>query len=142
MVGFEASVAGGIPIIKALKEGLSANRIESIRGIINGTSNYILTAMCQQKACFHEALSDAQQLGYAESDPTADIAGYDAGHKLTILAAIAFGVPLHCDACYTEELIHYQPLIWTMQKPSVITLNLWALLVASAIKLSCACTPR
>lgn len=104
MVGFEASVAGGVPIIKALKEGLSANHIESIRGIINGTSNYILTAMCQQKACFHEALSDAQQLGYAESDPTADVAGHDAGHKLTILAAIAFGVPLYFDACYTEGI--------------------------------------
>lgn len=104
MVGFEASVAGGIPIIKALREGLSANRIESIYGIINGTSNYILTAMHHQKICFNEALSDAQQLGYAESDPASDITGYDAGYKLTILATIAFGIPLNFDACYTDGI--------------------------------------
>lgn len=104
MIGFEASVAGGIPIIKALKEGLSANRVESVCGIINGTSNYILTAMRNQKSCFHEALSDAQQLGYAESDPTSDIEGFDAGYKLTILASVAFGVPICFDACYIEGI--------------------------------------
>ncbi len=93
-VAFEASVAGGIPIIKAIREGLAGNRIESLAGIINGTCNYILTQMTTQGQAYAEALADAQQLGYAEADPTFDVEGVDAAHKLTILASIAFGMPL------------------------------------------------
>ena len=89
---FEASVAGGIPIIKALREGLSANHIEAIRGIMNGTCNYILTKMAKEGASFDEVLAEAQRLGYAEADPTFDIEGYDAAHKLLILASIAYGI--------------------------------------------------
>ena len=89
---FEASVAGGIPIIKALREGLSANHIEAIRGIMNGTCNYILTKMAKEPVSFEEILKEAQELGYAEADPTFDIEGYDAAHKLLILASIAYGI--------------------------------------------------
>ncbi len=89
---FEASVAGGIPIIKALREGLSANHIESITGIINGTANYILTKMMSENVCFATILEEAQELGYAEEDPTFDIGGFDAAHKLLILASIAYGI--------------------------------------------------
>ena len=89
---FEASVAGGIPIIKALREGLSANHIEGIRGIMNGTCNYILTKMANEGADFEEVLKEAQELGYAEADPTFDVEGYDAAHKLLILASIAYGI--------------------------------------------------
>ncbi|OQS42622.1 homoserine dehydrogenase [Chromobacterium haemolyticum] len=104
MVAFEAAVAGGIPIIKALREGLSANRIEWIAGIINGTSNFILTEMREKGASFGEVLAEAQQLGYAEADPTFDIEGHDAGHKLTIMAALAFGIPMQFDRCYLEGI--------------------------------------
>lgn len=94
MVAFEAAVAGGIPIIKAIREGLAGNRIESLAGIINGTCNYILTQMTEKGESFADALKQAQALGYAEADPTFDIEGIDAAHKLTILASIAFGMPL------------------------------------------------
>jgi homoserine dehydrogenase len=104
MVAFEAAVAGGIPIIKALREGLTANRIEWIAGIINGTSNFILTSMRDQGASFADALKEAQALGYAESDPTFDIEGIDAAHKLTIMASIAFGIPMQFDRVYTEGI--------------------------------------
>ena len=104
MVAFEAAVAGGIPIIKALREGLTANRIEWIAGIINGTSNFILTRMRDQGAGFADALKEAQALGYAESDPTFDIEGIDAAHKLTIMASIAFGIPMQFDRVYTEGI--------------------------------------
>lgn len=104
MVAFEAAVAGGIPIIKALREGLAANRIEWLAGIINGTSNYILTEMRDKGMSFADALAAAQQLGYAEADPTFDIEGHDAGHKLTIMAAIAFGIPMSFDQCYLEGI--------------------------------------
>ncbi len=90
--GFEASVAGGIPIIKALREGLSANRILSIKGILNGTCNYMLTKMIEEGVSFEEVLKEAQELGYAEADPTFDIGGFDASHKLLILASIAYGI--------------------------------------------------
>ena len=93
MVAFEAAVAGGIPIIKALREGLTANRIEWIAGIINGTTNFILSEMRDKGLDFDEVLKEAQRLGYAEADPTFDIEGVDAAHKLTIMSAIAFGVP-------------------------------------------------
>ena len=104
MVAFEAAVAGGIPIIKALREGLTANRVEWIAGIINGTSNYILSEMRNTGASFAEALQQAQALGYAEADPTFDIEGIDAAHKLTILAAISFGIPMQFDKAYTEGI--------------------------------------
>lgn len=102
MVAFEAAVAGGIPIIKALREGLTANRIQWIAGIINGTSNFILTEMRDKGAGFDEVLEEAQALGYAEADPTFDIEGIDAAHKLTIMSAIAFGIPMQFDKAYTE----------------------------------------
>jgi len=104
MVAFEAAVAGGIPIIKAVREGLTANRIEWIVGIINGTSNFILSQMGDQGVSFDEALKEAQRLGYAEADPTFDIEGIDAAHKLTILAAISFGIPMQFDRAYTEGI--------------------------------------
>lgn len=104
IVAFEAAVAGGIPIIKALREGLSGNQIEWLAGIINGTSNFILTEMRDKGRDFADVLTEAQALGYAEADPTFDIQGIDAAHKLTILAAIAFGIPLQFDKVYTEGI--------------------------------------
>jgi homoserine dehydrogenase len=104
MVAFEASVAGGIPIIKALREGLAANRIEWIAGIINGTSNFILSEMRDRGISFAEALAGAQQRGYAEADPTFDIEGVDAAHKLTILSALAFGIPMQFRKAYVEGI--------------------------------------
>jgi homoserine dehydrogenase len=104
MVAFEAAVAGGIPIIKALREGLTANRIEWIAGIINGTSNFILSEMRDKGASFESVLEQAQRLGYAEADPTFDIEGIDAAHKLTILSAIGFGIPMQFDRAYTEGI--------------------------------------
>ncbi len=104
MVAFEAAVAGGIPIIKALREGLTANRIEWIAGIINGTSNFILSEMRARGLPFDAVLAEAQRLGYAEADPTFDVEGIDAAHKLALLSAIAFGVPINIDAAYTEGI--------------------------------------
>jgi len=104
MVAFEAAVAGGIPIIKALREGLTANRIEWIAGIINGTSNFILSEMRDKGLSFETVLTEAQRLGYAEADPTFDIEGIDAAHKLTIIAAISFGIPMHFKDAYTEGI--------------------------------------
>ena len=104
MVGFEAAVAGGIPIIKAIREGLAGNRIEWVAGIINGTANFILTEMRDKGRDFPEVLAEAQALGYAEADPTFDIEGIDAAHKLTILASIAFGIPLQFDRVYVEGI--------------------------------------
>jgi homoserine dehydrogenase len=104
MVAFEASVGGGIPIIKALREGLAANRIEWIAGIINGTSNFILSEMRDKGLPFGEALADAQRRGYAEADPSFDIEGVDAAHKLTILSALAFGIPMQFDRCFREGI--------------------------------------
>ena len=103
-IKFEAAVAGGIPIIKALREGLAANRIDLVAGIINGTGNFILTEMKEKGRSFPEVLAEAQALGYAEADPTFDIEGIDAAHKLTILASLAFGIPLQFDAVYTEGI--------------------------------------
>ncbi len=104
MVAFEGAVAGGIPIIKALREGLTANRIEWIAGIINGTSNYILSEMRERGLAFDTVLAEAQRLGYAESDPTFDIDGIDAAHKLSIMSAIAFGIPMQFDKAYIEGI--------------------------------------
>ena len=104
IVSFEPAVAGGIPIIKAIREGLTANRINQVAGIINGTGNYILTEMRDKGRSFEEALAEAQALGYAEADPAFDVEGTDAAHKLTILSSIAFGIPLQFDAVYTEGI--------------------------------------
>ncbi|MFN9764019.1 MAG: homoserine dehydrogenase, partial [Pseudomonadota bacterium] len=103
-VAFEAAVAGGIPIIKALREGLTANRIEWVAGIINGTTNFILSEMRSKGLDFDVVLKQAQALGYAEADPTFDIAGIDAAHKATIMSAIAFGVPVQFDKAYVEGI--------------------------------------
>ncbi|MEW6313843.1 MAG: homoserine dehydrogenase [Pseudomonadota bacterium] len=108
MVAFEAAVAGGVPIIKALREGLSANRIEWIAGIINGTTNFILSEMRDKGLPFDTVLKEAQRLGYAEADPTFDIEGIDAAHKITILSALAFGVPMQFDKAYVEGITKLQ----------------------------------
>jgi len=105
-IAYEASVAGGIPIIKALREGLAANRIQWLAGIINGTGNFILSEMKEKNRAFADVLQEAQDLGYAEADPTFDVEGIDAAHKLTILASIAFGMPLQFDKTYTEGISH------------------------------------
>jgi homoserine dehydrogenase len=104
MVAFEAAVAGGVPIIKAVREGLSANRIEWIAGIINGTTNFILSEMRDKGLSFDAVLKEAQRLGYAEADPTFDIEGVDAAHKITILSALAFGIPMQFDKAYIEGI--------------------------------------
>ncbi|GFO71309.1 homoserine dehydrogenase [Bathymodiolus japonicus methanotrophic gill symbiont] len=104
MVAYEAAVAGGIPIIKAIREGLSGNQIEWLAGIINGTGNFILTEMRDKGRDFADVLTEAQELGYAEADPTFDVEGIDAGHKLMILASIAFGIPLQFDNVFTEGI--------------------------------------
>ncbi|MDP2152097.1 MAG: homoserine dehydrogenase [Methylotenera sp.] len=104
IVAFEAAVAGGIPIIKALREGLGANRIEWVAGIINGTTNFILTEMREKGLNFADVLGEAQRLGYAEADPTFDVEGVDAAHKLTIMSAIAFGMPMKFEQAYTEGI--------------------------------------
>ncbi|MGR8999176.1 MAG: homoserine dehydrogenase [Gammaproteobacteria bacterium] len=110
IVAFEAAVAGGIPIIKAIREGLSGNQIQWLAGIINGTGNFILTEMRDKGRDFNDVLAEAQALGYAEADPTFDVEGIDAAHKLTILASIAFGIPLQFDKVYTEGITQITPL--------------------------------
>jgi homoserine dehydrogenase len=109
MVAFEAAVAGGIPIIKAVREGLAANHIEWIAGIINGTGNFILSEMRDKGREFADVLKEAQALGYAEADPTFDVEGIDAAHKLTILGSIAFGIPLQFEKTYTEGITKIEP---------------------------------
>lgn len=108
-VSFEAAVAGGIPVIKAIREGLAANRILWVAGIINGTSNFILTEMWGKGRSFDDVLKEAQAKGYAEADPTFDVEGVDAAHKLTILASIAFGIPLQFNQAYTEGITRITP---------------------------------
>jgi homoserine dehydrogenase len=109
IVAFEAAVAGGIPIIKAVREGLAANKIEWIAGIINGTGNFILTEMKDKGREFADVLKEAQELGYAEADPTFDVEGIDAAHKLTILGSLAFGIPLQFEKTYTEGISKIEP---------------------------------
>ncbi|MCK8601390.1 homoserine dehydrogenase [Desulfoferrobacter suflitae] len=109
-IGFEASVAGGIPFIKSLREGLAANRIETLYGILNGTANYILTRMTDDGLSFQAALLEAQQEGFAEADPTLDVEGIDAAHKLAIASAIAFGSKIKFDQVYTEGISNIDPL--------------------------------
>jgi homoserine dehydrogenase len=108
VVAFEAAVAGGVPIIKALREGLAANHIEWIAGIINGTGNFILTEMRDKRRDFGDVLAEAQALGYAEADPTFDVEGIDAAHKLTILGSLAFGIPLQFEKTFTEGISRIQ----------------------------------
>ncbi len=108
MVAFEAAVAGGIPIIKALREGLTANRIQWIAGIINGTTNFILSEMRDKGLSFETVLKEAQRLGYAEADPTFDIEGVDAAHKATLMASIAFGIPVQFDKCHVEGITNLE----------------------------------
>jgi homoserine dehydrogenase len=108
-VAYEAAVAGGIPVIKSVREGLAGNRIEWLAGIINGTGNFILTEMWDRGRAFDDVLAEAQALGYAEADPTFDVEGIDAAHKLTILAAIAFGTPLSFDDVFTEGISKITP---------------------------------
>ena len=110
IVAFEAAVAGGIPIIKALREGLTANQIEWIAGIINGTTNFILSEMRDKGSSFEEVLKEAQRLGYAEADPTFDIEGIDAAHKASIMSAIAFGVPVQFDKAHIEGITKLEPI--------------------------------
>ncbi|MFN3880138.1 MAG: homoserine dehydrogenase [Nitrincola lacisaponensis] len=109
VVAFEAAVAGGIPIIKAIREGLAANRINWLAGIINGTGNFIMTEMREKGRAFSDVLAEAQALGYAEADPTFDVEGIDAAHKLTILASIAYGIPLQFEKGYTEGISKITP---------------------------------
>lgn len=109
IVAYEAAVAGGIPIIKVIREGLAANKIDWLAGIINGTGNYILSEMQSGSRPFAEVLKEAQDLGYAEADPTYDVEGIDAAHKLTILSALAFGTPLHLEKVYTEGISQITP---------------------------------
>lgn len=110
IVAFEAAVAGGIPIIKALREGLGANRIEWVAGIINGTTNFILTEMRDKGLGYQDVIGEAQRLGYAEADPTFDVEGIDAAHKLTIMSAIAFGMPMKFEQAYTEGITKLQQI--------------------------------
>ena len=109
VLAFEPAVAGGIPIIKALREGLAANQIDWLAGIINGTGNFILTEMAEKQRQFSDVLQQAQDLGYAEADPTFDVEGIDAAHKLTIMGSIAFGIPLQFSSTYTEGISHITP---------------------------------
>ena len=117
MVAFEAAVAGGIPIIKVIREGLAANQIEWIAGIINGTSNFILTWMRDEGSEYSEVLKEAKSLGYAEPDSTFDVEGIDAAHKFTILASIAFGIPLQFEKIYIEGInkIEQQDIVYASE---------------------------
>ncbi len=108
-LAFEAAVAGGVPVIKSIREGLAANRIKSVAGIINGTGNFILTEMRDKGRAFEDVLKEAQALGYAEADPTFDVEGIDAAHKLTILSSVAFGIPLQFKSAYTEGISAISP---------------------------------
>ena len=123
-VGFEASVGGGIPIIRALTEGLAGNTIESIYGIINGTSNYILSRMTREGHSFEEVLTDAQRAGYAEADPTFDVAGIDSAHKLAILVNLAYGTPVNFKDIYTEGITNLTPIDIAYAKQFGFTIKL------------------
>ncbi len=123
-VGFEASVGGGIPVIRALTEGLAGNTIESIYGIINGTSNYILSRMTREGHSFEEVLTDAQRAGYAEADPTFDVAGIDSAHKLAILVNLAYGTPVNFKDIYTEGITSITPIDIAYAKQFGFTIKL------------------
>jgi len=133
-LGFEASVGGGIPVIQALREGLAANTIESIYGIINGTANYILSRMTHEGQSFETVLDEAKRAGYAEADPTFDVAGIDSAHKLAILAALAYGTPVNVKEVYTEGITHITPLDIAVVRSSCWALPSW---LAATSKLGC-----
>ena len=141
MVAFEAAVAGGIPIIKALREGLTANRIQWIAGIINGTTNFILSEMRDKGLDFDVVLKEAQRLGYAEADPTFDIEGVDAAHKATIMSAIAFGIPVQFDKAYVEGITKLGAPTSSTPSNWATASSCWASPSAPKRALSCACTP-
>ena len=141
MVAFEAAVAGGVPIIKALREGLSANRIEWIAGIINGTSNFILSEMRDKGMAFADALKDAQRRGYAEADPTLDIEGVDAAHKLTILSALAFGIPMQFEKCFREGISKLTQADIRYAEELGYRIKLLGITKKTARASSCACIP-
>ena len=126
-LGFEASVGGGIPVIRALTEGLAGNTIQSIYGIINGTSNYILSRMTREGHSFESVLKDAQQAGYAEADPTFDVAGIDSAHKLAILVSLAYGTPVNFKDIYTEGITHITPTDIAYAKEFGFTIKLLAI---------------
>ena len=126
-LGFEASVGGGIPVIRALTEGLAGNTIQSIYGIINGTSNYILSRMTHEGHSFESVLKDAQQAGYAEADPTFDVAGVDSAHKLAILVSLAYGTPVNFKDIYTEGITHITPTDIAYAKEFGFTIKLLAI---------------
>ena len=130
-LGFEASVAGGIPVIKTIREALAANRVLSIYGIINGTSNYILTTMREEEGSFDEVLAEAQRLGYAEADPTFDVGGVDAAHKLAILVNLAFGVSAKLSDIYTEGITRISPVDIDFGREFGYTLKLLAIAKAT-----------
>ena len=142
MVAFEAAVAGGIPIIKALREGLTANRIEWIAGIINGTSNFILSEMRDKGSSFDSVLKEAQRLGYAEADPTFDIEGVDAAHKLTIMAAISFGIPMRFKDAYTEGISKLTAADIRYAEELGYRIKLLGITKRTPRASSCACTRR
>jgi homoserine dehydrogenase len=126
-LGFEASVGGGIPVVKAIKEGLVANRLHTVMGIMNGTSNYILTRMTEEEMTFQDLLVDAQRLGYAETDPTFDIEGIDTAHKLVILAMLVFGTPVELSDIYIEGITKLSPLDISFAKEFGYTIKLLAI---------------
>jgi len=142
MVAFEAAVAGGIPIIKAIREGLAANRIEWLAGIINGTGNFILTEMRDKGRDFADVLAEAQALGYAEADPTFDVEGIDAAHKLTILASIAFGIRCSSRPVLPRASPALPVKTWPMPSSSATASSTWGWHGAPRPAWNCACTPR
>jgi homoserine dehydrogenase len=142
MVAFEAAVAGGIPIIKALREGLTANRIQWLAGIINGTTNFILSEMRDKGLDFDVVLKEAQRLGYAEADPTFDIEGVDAAHKATLMSAIAFGIPVQFDKAYVEGITKLGAAdIKICRATGATASSCWALPNARHMASSCVFTP-
>ena len=141
VVRYEAAVAGGIPIIKALREGLAGNRIEWLAGIINGTGNFILTEMRDKGRDFADVLAEAQALGYAEADPTFDVEGIDAAHKLVILASLAFGIPLEFEAVYTEGITGITRRTSIMPRNWVIGSSTWVWQNKARRAWNCAFTP-
>ncbi|EKU28854.1 homoserine dehydrogenase, partial [Alcaligenes sp. HPC1271] len=142
MVAFEAAVAGGIPIIKAIREGLTANRIQWLAGIINGTTNYILSEMRNRGVSFAEALADAQRLGYAEADPTFDIEGVDAAHKLSLLASLAFGIPVQFSKAHVKALPAWHWKTCNTHNAWATTSSCWVLPAPVRKVSNCAYTPH
>jgi homoserine dehydrogenase len=142
MVAFEAAVAGGIPIIKALREGLTANRIQWIAGIINGTTNFILSEMRDKGLPFDTVLKEAQRLGYAEADPTFDIEGVDAAHKITICRRLAFGIPMQFDKAHIEGISKLDAADIKYAEQLGYRIKLLGITAHAPMASSCACIRR